>query len=134
MKTISKEEIIAKAYGEHWETVKDYVDENGWCRNRKIAGFYNKLIGKENHPKINYWFRPLSLHGIENNNGWIKIVENGSNLPNDENFNYKACKLFDDGIWELMKGELDAKRVSEYYNHNLITHYQPIVKPKPPLY
>ena len=39
----AKQEAIKNAYGEFWETVKDYVDGNGWCSARKNIGF-EKII------------------------------------------------------------------------------------------
>lgn len=44
---MTKQEAIQKAYGEHWEKVKEFVDENGFCHERKNIGFYEKFYTKE---------------------------------------------------------------------------------------
>ena len=64
----AKEKVIKKVYGEYFEPLKDFIDENGWCRNRKISGFYNQLFHIQFHSTINYWYRPAALKNIENNN------------------------------------------------------------------
>jgi hypothetical protein len=66
-----KQEAIKNAYGEYWEQVKDFVDENGWCDYHE----WFKFIGH----KIDYIFskdfriRPKSLDGIENKFSFKKI-------------------------------------------------------------
>lgn len=49
MKT-AKQKAIELAYGEYWEKVKDFVDENGWC--------YLNISQKEpiNHFAIHFIF------------------------------------------------------------------------------
>jgi len=42
---MTKQEKIQEAYGTHWETVKDYVDDNGFCHKRKKIMF--DVIEKE---------------------------------------------------------------------------------------
>jgi len=76
---MTKEVAIQKAYGEHWETVKDYVDINGWCSVRKKIMFDEISVNIEMQ-KDGYYWRPKILQGIENNNGWTKI-ESINDLP-----------------------------------------------------
>ena len=98
---MTKEEVIQQAYGECWEQIKDYVDQDGWCNdggnrmfkeifegNGKINKYssitifhtyFNRLVNFKN--KTGHW-RPKSLQGIENNNGWIKI-ESEEDLPKE---------------------------------------------------
>ena len=33
---MTKQEVIQQAYGEYWEQVKEFVDENGWFNRGKL--------------------------------------------------------------------------------------------------
>ena len=133
----AKQEAIKKAYYEFWENVKDYVDGNGWIKCKDIH--YHKDLGlmrdqihyidngKEwDNFEIISWRIPI-LQGIENNNGWIRI-ENEADLPNNEKVwictsNNRVLISSKAGLnWVLKNPD------------NKITHYQPIEKPKPPIY
>lgn len=71
---------------------------------------------------------------IENNNGWIKI-ENEDDLPKengafwilDKELGMKA------GEWKQAPNEIEHKKACEFWIKRA-THYQPIIKPKPPIY
>lgn len=131
---MTKQEVIEKAYGEHWETVKDYVDANGWLQIKKVVGTF--LGTKLNLDVIETprRVRPTSLQGIENNNGWIKI-ESEEDLPKT------TCEC-----WFLEKNENSI--LSGFYNKDFncfvfsafkillkdVTHYKTIETPKPPIY
>ena len=123
---MTKEEKIKEAYGEYWEIVKNYLDEYGWCR---IFGKdqFAELEGydKDNSNEINW--RPKSLQGIENNNGWIKI---------EEKLNTKWNDSFD--IVFTDKGNIYTYATycnfSSIYELEKITHFQQIIKPNKPLY
>jgi hypothetical protein len=120
---MKKQEKIREAYGEeHWEAVKDYLDENGWCNAFfGIAGlFQHDVIFKKG--LIVKW-RPKTLAGIENNNGWIKI-ESEDDLPKD-GWHWAKSIIPDNDIWETHY---------EDFKVGFHTHYQPIVKPQPPIY
>lgn len=73
-----------------------------------------------------YWdltecsIRPKSLSGIENNNGWIKI-ENEEDLPKDN-----------EDYWVVIDGEIKVTHGFSIRRNS--THYQPIVKPRLPIY
>lgn len=67
---------------------------------------------------------PKSLQGIENNNGWISLKEN--RLPIDDNYYFVNI---DNHISIKQFHILQYKWWQEY-----VTHYQPIVKPQPPIY
>lgn len=45
MKT-AKQEAIEKAYGEHWQTIKKDVDENGWIKSEDGPIVFEPSIGK----------------------------------------------------------------------------------------
>ena len=70
------------------------------------------------------WRIPI-LQGIENNNGWIKI-ESEKNLPNHKLWLSDGKDVWQGNLFEM---EFFAKRIN-----TLATHYQPIEKPKPPIY
>ena len=75
---MTKEEKIAEAYGEHWETVKEDVTEHGWLDGTRFP--ITQEIKKAIYPyetQINnaHHYRPISLRGIETNNGWTSAKE-----------------------------------------------------------
>lgn len=133
----AKETKIKEAYisaGVDWERSHIYIDSNGWMRcNVPIAINFmveTKFMPVEGNANLEYWHhRPISLSGIETNNGWIAI-ESENDLPPDGHY------------WTINKnGEINAspKLVDETCNDNqywisTFTHYQPILKPKPPIY
>ncbi|WP_126654081.1 hypothetical protein [Chryseobacterium aureum] len=125
---MTKEDKIKDAYGEYY--IKDNIDEDGWS-NTVAQGILNAIPCDAKEMLIVYgnpewWYRPKSLHGIENNNGWIKI-ESEEDLPK-ESCNYWIMQS--DNRIQTMKEYDDNKK---YFNITA-THYQPIEKPKPPLY
>ncbi|HFK5582127.1 TPA: hypothetical protein ACG0AV_002055 [Elizabethkingia anophelis] len=134
----SKHEAIKAAYGEHWEKVKDYVDENGWCthpdKNEMFpetddldSGYVSLL---ENTDK---WM-PTPLDRIIDNNGWTRI-ESEDDLPKEYGVKYfcfhKDGEIIIRTFFEhLGWGEFDCEILDQAY----ITHYQPIETPKPPIF
>jgi hypothetical protein len=127
---MTKQEKIREEWGELWETVKDYVDENGFVncvKNKKI-----KLISFFHVSEIEFngnLVRPKSLSGIENNIGWIKI-ESKDDLPKENG--YFMC-LYQDGEIIPHHFSINSEFDRELFLQEF-THYQPIVKPKPPIY
>lgn len=129
MKT--KEEIIQEAYGEYWEKVKDFVDEWGWL---DVDKFYLISEAKMNFSQIETKeglllfdnHRPISLKGIENNNGWILF--NYEKLPKDID-----CHVFTRNADMIVLSSNVINSISKNSLAN-ITHYRAIEKPKPPIY
>ena len=123
----AKQEAIKNAYGEYWENVKDYVDNDGWIDNSIPKFTFGQLKNLDLEYKNDVFFRPKSLQGIENNNGWVKI-ESEADLPNNEK------------VWIYTSNNrvlISSKAVLNWVlknPDNKITHYQPIEKPKPPIY
>jgi len=137
---MTKAEKIQEAYGNWWEFYKDNVNENGWIKDRE---FWGKWPEANNITKIDWQTtdhandyydtrRPKSLQGIEDNHGWIKVI-NKCDLPKSnldcwfENhqgtfrgYYNKHQDFFYDEKYEIIRKD--------------ITHYQPIEKPKPPIY
>ena len=122
----AKQEAIKKAYGEHFI----YADINGWI---KYGIYCPSNLGIEDYDEIDtigIW-RCKSLQGIENNNGWIKI-ESEKDLPKVSGLYFG--KDYEFGT-DMMYFDFETKKWedSNGYLQN-VTHYQPIKKPKPPIY
>ena len=125
-KIMTKQEKIQEAYGKYWEVVYEYVDKNGWC-----SAYWKTKTYFQTEFTSEKW-RPKSLQGIENNNGWIRI-ESEADLPKE-------------GMHHSIL--LDSECINGYRNYDVIvfyevnskfrkkdiSHYQPIEKPKPPIY
>lgn len=130
-----KLEAIKKAYGEFFEECNP--DENGWtkysyCPNESvsISDLYVDFTDNYRNIESELW-RPKSLAGVENNRQWIRIEEDGSNLPKEEDeymfytVHGKITKNYYNPHWEIT----NRKKYLDAY-----THYQPIIKPELPLW
>lgn len=123
---MTKEEKIKEAYGEYWKYVKNIenIKSNGSFEFKGRVEDYNfngefKIIWIG----VNFFIAiPFDLQGIENNNGWIKIESEGY-LPKEE-LDY----------FILYKNEVHYffGRICDL--NECTTHYQKIIKPKPPIY
>lgn len=146
-----KQEAIEKAYGESYERCNP--DENGYvnigfCCNgdddvQDILNDYDikltlsDLDIKNSNPYGEdgiIIFRPKSLIGIEDNNSWISVKDR---LP--ENLDEKVHLVHNDGILTIGHVTMFCDEIDEdEYHINLFkkyyTHWQPIVKPIPPIY
>lgn len=129
-----KEQAIVNAYGDNYG---EMVDENGW------ATYYSKFkerggiepFGEYDVIPLDLYtkkWRPLSLRGIENNNGWIRIEPDGSNLPTE----HDEYNVFDAGhITRASYFVLDKLFVSkDYETLKSATHYKPIEELKKPIF
>ena len=123
-----KQEAIKNAYGEYWEILpnKDKVLIRGCIEINTYLNLelkFDKVFLTEN------LVRPKSLSGIETNNGWIRIKEDGSNLPKESGdyWFYTKHKQV------LIRDYNPGFNLYESYL-NTYTHYQPIVKPLLPIY
>lgn len=127
----AKQKAIREAYGEHWDNIKVYIDSEGFVETYDLI-IPNKVFDDLClEVKVNnaYKFRPKSLQGIENNNGWITI-ESEADLPK-ETATYTV--VYKDGtiIEHHFSVSSDFDRVLFLEE---FTHYQPIVKPLKPVY
>lgn len=128
----AKQEAIKKAYGNHYNIFKP--NENGI--GSAIGGIDENKYETISNGYVNT-YRPKVLRGIENNNGWIRIEPDGSNLPEDDG-KYKLC--FENNIVqertytlaELIYRYQRFKSQSEIYND--LTHYKPITPELLPIY
>jgi len=133
MQETKKQEAIRLAYGEYWEQVKEYVDIDSGVLRIHISNINDyeslNLVYRE-HSR----YRPLSLDGIETNNGWIRI-ESEADLPKNEGcyFVYSLVNWSPGYRIDIFTGRL-SNAVNTETGTPIFTHYQPIVKPKPPIY
>ena len=129
---MTKEEKIKEAWGEALKGA--YCDENGWSLMGAFLSEYKIEYDSVLNNDRNY-YRPKSLQGIENNNGWIKI-ESEADLPKET----IDCFFYDNVEKAVVCGNYnsDFKKFnwSAFFVEwsEQITHYQPINKPKPPIY
>lgn len=140
MKT--KEEIIKDAWdnvdgsnknnwANYWtyDKAKEHgMDKNGWI---KVCGY------EPEEGMVCDYMRPPQLKGIENNNSWIKIEsEEDINLFKDKERDFVFIKTSDCNESKIAVYSNLYKCFTDVYNNEIenVTHYQPIEKPKPPLY
>lgn len=125
-----KQEAIKKAYGNEWDLLPQVAIECAYNNNGWIFDAIHKPrdLSIDRHEFIlNFKWRPKSLAGIENNNGWIRIKEDGSNLPkhllwlSDLRTVWQGCLFID----------FDNQNIRI---NTAATHYQPITKPELPIY
>lgn len=129
---MTKQEIIKEAWGDEYSN--DVIMEGSRCGFKIIDNleYIVKYQGGDWYCQPYTFetvaFMPKGLQEYLKNNGW-KRIEGQHDLPD-----------IDTDYWVVYKGEV-TKRA---FNHHLprsvgfwtdnITHYQPIEKPKPPLY
>ncbi len=143
---MTKQEKIQEAYGEHWEPVKDFVCENGWC-DRKGSQF-SPSLEKFELSLFGELVRPKSLQGIETNNGWIKI-ESEDDLPKESidcHYRLFVSETYSNAGEYILSGRFRVKSsltnstnfftcddmIRSFFPR--VTHYQPTQKPQPPIY
>lgn len=131
---MTKEEKIKEAWGLNYDEFSEYIDSDGWAR---YPHFQKHEMVQDVRP-IEFRsqgtdFRPKSLQGIENNNGWIKI-ESEDDLPKElyiktniikDNKTYMYCDYRGNNIWWNYEYKILIENA---------THYRPIEKPNPPIY
>lgn len=135
-----KEEAIRRAYGEYWDKLfkyqqKDIVSRDGWfnCYNARRGRNESIFYEIKNNIECVYDFDnddliPTVIENIWNNNEWIRI-ESEDDLPKDR----RAL------LWVYT----DRGNIYNYFFYSTwfsinelekVVAYQPIVKPKPPIY
>jgi len=132
MKTAeNKQKAIELAYGENWDNVSQFIDDNGWLKSHEISPFdlkltWNDIQVEEYEKGGSIKYRPKSLSGIEDNNGWISINSEDDLLKQD---GYYFGLTINGDIVVLRSN--NNKWVIE---NDETTHYQPIEKPLKPIY
>lgn len=145
MEKTAKQLAIEKAYGELFDKLKHSIDLDGNCvmfdsNNKQATPNFNDLnfekeyvnnnldYGYDSERNIHFW-RPKTLQGIEDNNGWTRI-ESEADLPTDESVKYTTGTLCFDGHFEVSHIHFTAKTIRISGG----THYKPIEKELPPIY
>lgn len=125
MKT--KEEAIKEAWGKNYPP--SGTDKNGWLSERHLTNAQCYELNKDESLEYNnvFGYRPKSLQGIENNNGWIRI-ESEDDLPKYGNLFWVIKKGYDYPLLENMYHD-DGDYWVKWF-----THYKKIDTPKKPLY
>lgn len=135
-----KEEVIQKAYGKYYNKCKNAnIDQDGWTCSSALRISTNEVgtvIPCDCEVRTSTWiststtwYRPISLRGIENNNGWIKI-ESENDLPKDEREGYETGK-FEDNEFYIDQFRVSASRVKNLWGWGKITHFKPVDRTKP---
>lgn len=138
---MTKKEIIIKAWMDlNIETPFGICDKTGWVHGYFCNGVNDieAEYGAEITDLIDYdidmsgvgKFRPKSLRGIENNNGWIKI-ETVNDFPIE---NIQCYVINNIGRIQFAEFELENQRFYVDNQKMYPTHYYPIVRPDFPLY
>jgi len=108
----------------NFTSTKEYHSYNNIYPNKFMVKDYNPYKnGADSHVQ-NISIRPVTLHKLENNNGWISLKESG--LPVDDNYYFV---VIDNHISIKQFHIIQYKWWREY-----VSHYQPITKPKNPLF
>lgn len=142
---MTKEEKIKEAWGEYWDSLTEKARDralrsDGYVFHQDLA---EELLKGEDAIYLQFKginasnisiCRPQSLKGIEDNNGWIKI-ESEEDLPKDEEEGYFSSGIMDEkGRFKQIKRDYLATTLKSIFQMEKITHWKPIVKPKPPIY
>lgn len=131
-----KQKAIQDAYGEYYEVLKEFINEDGWCNwwkaNKLLTGNdfdYDWNSANSDRHKM----RPKSIAGIGNNRGWFRIETDGSNLPVEGKFRC-GMKFYDADIFTEEDAIYNHIEVLNAYHMGLITHYRPVNEHLKPVY
>lgn len=128
-----KEQKIQEAWGVLYDKYKERISlTDGYLhyKSDKVRNEVREVLGEiETSDHLYMAFRPKSLSGIENNNGWINI-ESEKDFPTKDNNRYWIIKNGEIKMFHWEKGETLNVAAWLY----TITHYQIIENPKLPVY
>jgi len=132
----SKQKAIREAYGEYFEEMKTFINENGWFNKNS---FWNNTFSFGVYENIDLLFThkedfmiPTIISNIETNNGWIKI-ESEADLPEESDTYFTYSEVWWEPFYriDVFTGILKNSFTN---GKSCFTHYQPIIKPQPPIY
>lgn len=134
---MTKQDVIKAAYGKHWSKVKDHINEDGFVKfgngrhKMNIGGVDWDIVGydKVSVMKTRVWWlwRPKTLDGLEDNNGWIKTEDS---LPSKIG-TYRVCV---EGRLSIANWTINDLSLDMDYFKKVFSHWMPIKHPQPPLY
>jgi len=147
----AKQEAIKKGYGELYKKISRqyYIDSNGYLEftDRNIHDTYNTHpahLGLDPNIDVDWngtkW-RPVTLRGFSDNNGWTRIEPDGSNLPTEDidchiivksSGNMRFTKFYLENFKGWKKVFTSDHVIGIGWQN--VTHYKPIVKDLPPIY
>lgn len=124
---MEKEEKIKEVYGKFYDAY--HINENGWFDN--TDGRFSDLQLQELEScdyRASNIFRPKSLKGIEDNNGWIKIEDlNDTPILWD-----KKYLVFANG--KEKETTFNPSQIKAGWEFGEITHYRIVDKFSAPIY
>lgn len=126
-----KKQLIKEAYEKigYGRLFKDST-ENGWVKvkpGQYQNGFFERLIFN----RLTESIRPVSLKGLEENNGWTKI-NTADDLPKFKGM-YTCGQLCEDGCF-IRRGTVPSAELRELFRKGGATHFKEW-KPDPmPMY
>ena len=126
---MTREEKIKEAYSKLPKKYDDLNPElNGWSNQGVLYNDidFNLLDTKKMFDSV-YYVRPKSLHGIENNNGWIKI-ESEEDVPE---WGYYEVIERKNGNLSRATLDRDFGKKRSFLNYS---HYQKIIEIPLPIY
>ncbi|MDV3674470.1 hypothetical protein CMU30_13895 [Elizabethkingia anophelis] len=133
MLKMTKQQAIKAAYGELYDPKT--INNEGWQKYPYHEPVYDKDKFESKQEGQYFCIRPKSLSGIETNNSWTRI-ESEEDLPKDDYFGdlFEVGFLDESGFFHHDKKRCSFKSLKWMYEKKLITHYQLVEKPKPPIF
>ncbi|MBG0514072.1 hypothetical protein [Elizabethkingia meningoseptica] len=135
-----KQQAIKAAYGDMWIYMSSFpqarniaLENEGWVFITQLPSTIDRTLFDFQHRDS--ICRPKSLSGIENNRGWTRI-ESEEDLPKDDYFGdlFEVGFLDESGFFHHDRKRCSFKSLKWMYEKKLITHYQLVEKPKPPIF
>jgi hypothetical protein len=133
---MTKEERIQESYGKYWDSLSIPAKNCAIKYNGYIAPIISGLgeIQRDFVTFDDLGFRPISIIGIENNNGWVKIYcENDMPQFDCDCFIIDKVKGIVTGQWKQAPNEIEDKKARAFWMDKA-THYKIISEPKLPIY
>ncbi|MYZ60743.1 hypothetical protein EH151_12685 [Elizabethkingia anophelis] len=138
-----KEQAIKAAYGELYKKYEDRINKNDGYLNyksEKVLKEIRSIVGEvELHPHYVYIFRPKSLQGLENNNGWNKVeFDSNGNLLDKDSLPKKPGEYNIINRWGtpskyILKSDQNEKNVRDW-QWSKYTHWRSAEAYKPPIF
>lgn len=132
----AKQEAIKLAYGKYEFSKRAIYLMDGSGRieyqySDNNLNLYSELFESDGCGR----YRLKELSDIEDNNGWIRIEPDGSNLPDVKDYSivYKLGRFKEDGSF-YSEGRFHPYDFKDAHLHGKWTHYKPITPDKPPVY
>jgi len=130
-----KQQAIQEAYGEHYIEISPnvntgigYVLINAPIHIVTWLKLKCRIIGRD---MAGWSIIPKSIEGISDNNGWVSISEDGSNLPVEGAYNVGELNREE---FKLYTNPFSAGKLNLWHAKGLITHYRPVVEYPKPVY